>query len=101
MLCQGDNGTHKLVRRSGLPAGQARARKVEKIREQLVEPLRFFCEDVEAFGAGVNRGLTTGQDAGSAADAGERVANLVSEACGKLARDGETLSLFQLLDVLP
>ena len=45
-----------------LQAGQARTSEIEKVREQLVQPLRLFGENLQALGCGLRQRLVLGPE---------------------------------------
>src|SRR3569833_2336215 len=100
MAGENDNRLYDCREFGALEPWRARTREIEEIGQQLVQPLRLFVDDAEAFGHGLGRGVPSLQDASSAGDAREGVADFVCQACGELTGSVEAFRLFQAFDIL-
>ena len=77
--------------------GRAKSRKLVS---SLLRRCDSFVEDLQTLCSVLGRCLAARQDAGRSADAGQRIANLVSEAGRELAGRREPFRLLHVVDVL-
>src|SRR5262245_24735731 len=93
---QGHDVVDDLADVAAQPLGLPGPREDEEVRQDAVEPPRLLLHDAERVAALVaGERLLGAEQRRGVDDGGERVADLVGDACGELARGGEALGLRQ------